>query len=95
MKVQDWIFSVRYPTGHDTVGRWAVVGPARASTVETALHLAELPEDIRAEIRACTVVRDFVNGQLDPDKSGYYTNNTPSSASAWCVCIGSVLEVLA
>ena len=95
MKVQDWIFSIRYPDHRDgarTLRRWAVIGPARASTVETALHLAALPEAVRAEIRTSTIVRDFVNGQLDPDKTGYYTDL--NGTASWCICIGSVQEVL-
>lgn len=98
MKVQDWIFSVRYRSARDALGqhRTAVVGPARASTVEAALHLAAVPELVRAAIRSCQIVRDFVDGRLDPDKSGYYIAQwLDSDADApWIVCIGSVQEIL-
>lgn len=101
MKAQDWIFSVRYwthrPEFPPVVDRWAVVGPGRASTVEAALHLAKVPEEIRAEIRADTIVRDFVDGKLDRDKTGYYLQNDDIVAdrqSSWLVCIGPVHEVL-
>jgi len=102
MKVQDWIFTVRYwqeqPQGPlPAIDRYAVVGPARASTVEAALHLAKMPEDVRAQIRSCDVVRDFVEGRLDPDRTGYYAHNPVKddvNARSWAVCIGSVHEVL-
>lgn len=99
MKVQDWIFSVRYwqpqPEGPlPPIDRWAVVGPSRASTVEAALHLAKVPEELRADIRTNDVVRDFIEGRLDPDKSGYYVHSEPRSDRSWVVCIGSVHEVL-
>ena len=99
MKVQDWIFSVRYAKTTPRVGsnsRHAVVGAARSSTVEAALHLAEVPEDIRMQIRSCAIVRDFVEGRLDPDRSGYYMSSHTETdpAAAWAVCIGSVHEVL-
>ncbi len=94
---QDWIFTVRYfePRGLTPrplpVDRWAVVGPARSSTVEAALHLAKVPEDVRVEIRSHAVIRDFVDGRLDPDRTGYYVQG---EGCAWVVCIGSVHEVL-
>ena len=99
MKVQNWIFSVRYwqpqPEGPlPSIDRWAVVGPARASTVEAALHLAKVPEELRADIRANEIVRDFIDGRLDPAKSGYYVHSEPRSDRSWVVCIGSVHEVL-
>ena len=95
MKVQDWIFSVRYWT-EDGRGprRLAVVGPARASTVDAALHPANIPESVRAEIRANETVRKFVDGMLDPDMSGYYVSCPVATAAEWVVCIGSVHEVL-
>lgn len=92
MRVQDWIVSVRYSDKEAPFGlrdRAAVVGPARTSTVEAALHLASVPEAIRAEICACEIVRDFIEGRLDPERSGYYT-----SGPSWAVCIGSVHDVL-
>lgn len=98
MRVQDWIFSVRYSTPGSPIerlglrDRWAVVGPARSSTVEVALHLASVPETIRGEIRTCEIVRDFVEGRLDPERSGYYTSG--GGPSSWAVCIGSVHDVL-
>ena len=95
MKVQDWIFSVRYaPEGERSFRRCAIVGPARASTVEAVLHLAEMPEPVRAEIRADETVRKFVDGGLDPDTSGYYAPCPVATASSWIVCIGSVHEVI-
>ena len=95
MKVQDWIFSVRYaPEGVRDFCRAAVVDPARASTVEAALHLAKVPEVVCAEIRAAQTVRDFVDGQLDPDLSGYYVPKPMLTSSEWLVCIGPVHEVL-
>ena len=95
MKVQDWIFSVRYaPDGVRDFCRRAVVGPARASTVEAALHLAEVPEAIRAEIRSDQIVRDFVEGRLDPERTGYYVPHPMLASSSWLVCIGPVHEVL-
>jgi len=105
VKVQDWIFSVRYiryvsPGDHRPHDRHAVVGPARSSTVEAALHLGEVPEHVRAQIRGCDAVRDFVEGRLDPNRSGYYTSGGYSGeqdddgSDSWAVCIGSVHEVL-
>lgn len=94
MKVQDWIFSVRY--GALSYDRHAVVGPARAVTVESALGLAKVPEDVRTQIRGCAVVQDFIDGRLDPDRSGYYTSGRSGDddSVAWTICIGSVHEVL-
>lgn len=96
---RNWIFSVRYYEEQPAlppIERWAVVGPARASTVEAALHLAKIPERVRVEIRSNAVVRDFVEGRLDHDKTGYYTHSTAeaSRAASWAICIGSVHEVL-
>jgi hypothetical protein len=93
VKVQDWIFSVRYGTSIRDSCRRAVVGPARASTVEAALHLAGVPEAMRAEIRAHQVVRDFVDAKLDPEHTGYYVSSLPGWSS-WVVCIGPVHEVM-
>lgn len=95
MREQDWIFSVRYaPEGERDFRRRAVVGPARASTVEAALHLAGVPEAMRAEIRADQTVRDFVDGKLDPDRTGYYVPKPMLTSAEWLVCIGPVHEVL-
>lgn len=98
MKVQDWVFTVRYSGGDRSLsfGRFSVVGPGRASTVEAALHLAGAPEAVRAEIRANEVVRKFVEGQLDPEVRGYcvFPPCTSAPASNWVVCIGSIHEVL-
>ncbi len=74
--------------------RHAVVGPARASTVEAALHLAKVPADVRAQIRGCKIVQDFVESRLDPDQSGYYTNDRTTAGEGWAICIGTVHEVL-
>lgn len=95
MKVQDWVFSIRYaPEGVRDLCRRAVVGPARSSTVEAALHLAGVPEDVRAEIRANETVRKFVEGALDPELTGYYVPSPFPTASSWLVCIGPVHEVI-
>jgi hypothetical protein len=98
MKMEHWIFSVCYyeeqPQGSlPPIKRWAVVGPARSSTVEVALHLAKVPEKARSEIRSDETVRKFVDGMLDPEARGYYTDSAVS-APTWIVCIGSVHEVL-
>ena len=90
MTRQDWVVSVRYSHGDDRgVLRYAVVGPARASTVEAALHLTRMPEATRAEIRSNAIVRKFVNGQLDHEAAGYY-----APAPNWAVCIGPIQAVL-
>ena len=95
MRVHNWIFSVRYaPEGARDFGRRAVVGPARASTVEAALHLAGVPEDVRSEIRSHSTVRDFVDGKLDADHIGYYVPEPMRSSSRWLICIGPVHQVL-
>lgn len=99
MKAQNWIFSIRYrPEGERDLRRYAVVGPARASTVEAALHLACVPENVRAEVRSDETVRKFVDGRLDPDgldrASGYYAPCPFPTSSDWIVCIGSVQEVI-
>jgi hypothetical protein len=87
----NWIFSIRYaPEGVRDFRRRAVVGPARPSTVEAALHLAGVPEAVRAEIRADATVRIFIEGALASEE-GYYV--CPMSGS-WHVCIGPVHEVL-
>lgn len=90
MKVQNWIFSVRlWSEDIRAMRRTAVVGPACASTVETALHLADVPEVVRAEIRTDKTVRKFVEGALDPETCGYYV------PCPWVsICIGPVHEVL-
>jgi hypothetical protein len=100
MKVQSWIVSVRYWTPRQgkapAVNRWAVVGPARASTVEAVLQ--NVPEEIRSEIRAHAGVRDFVEGKCKTDLTGYYVESAPRTnydVSSWLVCIGPVHEVLA
>lgn len=95
MKVQDWIFTVRYHSKNARdLCRFAVVGPARASTVEAALHLAKVPEGVRSEIRSNETIRKFVDGQLDPESAGYYAPCPLSAASDWVICIGSIQAVL-
>jgi hypothetical protein len=96
VKVQDWIFSVRLWLDPETraMQRVVVVGPARASTVEAALHLADAPEDLRAEIRADETVRKFVEGALDPESNGYYAPCPFPASRSWVVCIASIHEVL-
>lgn len=100
MKDPIWLVSVRYwpprPDRKPHVDRWAVVGPARSSTVEAVLHLAQLPEELRAEVRSHETVRDFVEGKLDPARTGYYVEAPAreEKSSPWLVCIGPVNEVL-
>jgi hypothetical protein len=98
MKEQSWIFSVQFwPEGKPFPRRFAVVGPARASTVEAALHLAGAPEAVRAEIRGDEVVRRFVDGSLDPEAIGYRASRRPYRSppdADWVVCVGSIQEVL-
>ena len=90
-----WIFSVRYaPEGVRDFVRRAVVGPARASTVEAALHLACVPESVRAEIQSHSTVRSFVEGQLDAEGHGSYVPHPMPASSSWLVCIGPVHEVI-
>ena len=95
MKAQDWIFSVRFWPDDNKCDfrRSAVVGPGRASTVEAALHLANVPETVRVQIRANETVRKFVEGTLDPEATGYYAPFPFPSNRSWIVCIGSVHEV--
>ena len=102
----NWIISVRYcPAQREGsslpyIVRWAVVGPATASTVEAALHLAKVPEHYRAEVRGHQTVRDFVDGKLDPAHHGYYISSATRrdedwrSYGEWTIGIGSVHEVL-
>ena len=93
---QRWIFTVRYrPEGERDLRRYAVVGPARASTVEAVLHLAGAPEHVRTQIRSNEIVRKFVEGALDSDTSGHYAPCPLTAASDWIVCIGSIQAVLA
>lgn len=99
MKPQAWIFTVRFaPTGMSKLHRHAVIGPCGSATVEAALHLAGVPEDLRQQIRSWDIVRNFVEGRLDPDKSGYYVTSVADDAASasWAiyVCIGSVQEIL-
>ena len=92
---KSWIFSVRvWIEGTHGMKRVAVVGPASAATVEAALRLAGLPEDLRNEIRADETVRKFVEGKLDSEVSGYHTPSPYPVSKSWVVCIGSVHEVL-
>jgi hypothetical protein len=101
MKVQDWIVSVRFNINTADWRRYAVVGPARASTVEAVLHLAAVPEFVRVEIRGHKIVQDFIDGRLDPDKMGYYVerdlreeDEENKGLPSWLICIGSIQEVL-
>lgn len=92
---QTWIFSVRYRReGERELTRYAVAGPASASTVEAALHLAAMPESVRVEVRSDTTVRKFIDSLLDPSLSGYYAPCPVPTSSDWIVCIGSIGEVL-
>lgn len=96
MRKHDWIFSVRLWLDPEkrNMKRVAVVGPARPSTVETALHLAGVPEDLRAEIRTIEKVRKFIEGTLDPESNGYYVLSPTNSTSEWVICIASIHEVI-
>ena len=95
LRVQDWIFTVCYcPEGGNSSRRFPVVGPARSSTVEAALHLAGVPEPVRAQVRADKTVRMFIEGRLDPQMHGYYAQCPIGSSPSWVVCIGSVQAVL-
>ncbi|HSX22867.1 MAG TPA: hypothetical protein VLE97_08860 [Gaiellaceae bacterium] len=78
MKRQTWAVTVRYaaagprPGNHrhpapDDFRRRTVVGPVGSSTVEAVFDLLEVPEDVRAKIRAYDVVKNFVEGKLVPD----------------------------
>src|SRR4029077_8466170 len=91
MQEKLWIFSVRYlPEGVRDFFRRAVVGPAGSLTVETALHLAGIPEAVRVEIRSDPTVRCFIEGVLDFEKSGYYAPTPFLLSQPWIVCIGPV-----
>ena len=95
MRAQDWIFSIRYaPEGARDFSRRAVVGPAQLSTVEAALYLVDVPEDIRAEICSDATVRKFVEGALDPEERGYYAPHPFPTSRPWIICIGPVHEVI-
>lgn len=86
-------FSVFVSTGLTPpyMKRVAIVGPARPSTVEKALHLAGAPEDLRAEIRADKTVRRFIEGALAPESNGYHID---PFGVFWNVCIASIHEVI-
>ncbi len=92
---QQWIFSIHY---NDI--RRAVVGPAGVTMVEAALDLVDASDDARADVRGCEIVRDFVEGRLDPGRRGYYHDSyggsyqNPKPGLSWCVCIGPVHEVM-
>lgn len=93
---QCWIFSVRFWPDADArvPRRAAIVGPARSSTVEAALHAAVMPEEIRTEVRSEETVRQFVEGKLDPESNGYYAPCPFPASRSWVVCIASIHEVL-
>jgi hypothetical protein len=95
MKAPLWIFSIRYAAeGVRDFHRRAVVGPAHASTVEAALRLACVPENVCAEIRSDPTVRSFVEGGLDAEGYGCYVPCPMPSSSSWLVCLGPVHEVM-
>jgi len=48
------------------------VGPAEIATLEAVFDLLEVPEGVRARIRANRVVRDFVEGALVPDHQPHH-----------------------
>lgn len=96
MSERPWFFSLRFWPSPDKpdMTRVAVVGPARSSTVEAALHLARAPEDLRAKIRSDATVRKFVEGALDPTSNGYYMHSSMETTPEWIICIASVHEVI-
>ena len=57
----------RHPAPED-FRRCTVVGSASIATVEGILDSLDVPGDLRAKIRAQSVVQDFVNGKLVPDE---------------------------
>lgn len=78
MNEQHWAVTVRYAAAGTRPGnrrhpapedfrRRTVVGPAASSTIEAVFDLLEVPENVRAKIRAYDVVRNFVEGKLVPD----------------------------
>lgn len=91
-----WFFSLRlWPEPEQpNMTRVAIVGPARASTVEAALHIAGAPEDLRTKIRADTTVRKFIEDTLDPAANGYYMHSSTGATPEWVICIASVHEVI-
>lgn len=75
----------RHPAPEDFIQR-TVVGPAHASTVEAVLDLLDVPENVRAMIRAKDDVRSFVEGRLIPDQpyphhvvGMHYVSNAPDA----------------
>lgn len=96
MKEERWIFTVHYwPDAAFGQRRGTVVGPARVVTVDTALQLAGVPEDVRVEICAEEKVRAFAEGRLDVETDGFYIHpQHRDRSSPWAVCIGSVHEVI-
>jgi hypothetical protein len=76
--------------------RGSIVGPSRSSTIEAALHLADVPEHVRQAIREDVKVRAFAEGTLDPETNGFYITQPSDGPEStwWVVCIGSVHEVL-
>ncbi len=94
---QLWIFSVRFIAGLqgrklDT--RFAAVGPANIRTVEAAIR--QCPADIADAVRVNATVREFIEGKLDPRRSGYYEHVWDPSGErpSYVVCIGPVDEVV-
>jgi len=100
MHVKNWIFSVSYvPKGTLGYFRRAVVGPASVSTVEAALQLVNVPEEVQAEIRLNPMVRQFIEGALSSEVSGHCATSSrfmvaSQQTEVWLVCIGPVHEVL-
>ena len=96
MSERAWFFSLRLwlDPGKPDITRVAVVGPARPSTVEAALHLARAPENLRAKIRSDTTVRKFIEDTLDPMSNGYYMHSSTGASPEWVICIVSVQEVI-
>jgi hypothetical protein len=114
MKVHNWAVTVRYaaapgsrpqtrrhPAPEDFLRR-TVVGPASVLTVEAALDLLAVPENVRTMIRAKDVVRDFVEGRLVPDQpypqhtvGMHYVSDAPDAQLVeWSIDFAFVTRVI-
>jgi hypothetical protein len=114
MKEHNWTVTVRYagvpgsrpktrrhPSPEDFLRR-TVVGPASPLTVEAALALLDIPENVRVMIRAKDVVRDFVEGRLVPDQpyphhtvGMHYVSNAPDAQLVeWSIDFAFVTRVI-
>lgn len=113
MKVQHWAVSFRYAASGGRPGnrrhpapedfhRRTVVGPAAASTVEAVFNALGAPEEVRAKVRASGVMRNFVEGRLDPDPAyphhtggRHYVSDAPDAQLVeWSVDFAFVTRVI-